>query len=113
VPARSADERRAQFRGHVHLRIVQGIAGESGGDQVNHCAKCQRPLRLPSHDGLGPVCRRKRAAAIPAHDLFGYDPDLAQSAALAVVREVIEESARKARMAIRRGYLVALERAGL
>ena len=43
---------------------------------MTHCAKCHRPLRLPSHDGLGPVCRRKSAAAIPAVDLFGFRPEV-------------------------------------
>lgn len=43
---------------------------------MTNCAKCRRPLRLPSHDGLGPVCRRKSAAAIPAADLFGFRPEV-------------------------------------
>ena len=80
---------------------------------MTHCAKCHRPLRLPSHDGLGPVCRRKRAAQGSAVDLFTPRLDAHEAAARIVVSEVIEAAALRARMAVRRGYLAAMERLGL
>jgi hypothetical protein len=42
---------------------------------MTHCIKCNRPLRLPSPDGYGPVCRKAAAKPIPAEDLFGFNPD--------------------------------------
>ena len=80
---------------------------------MTHCAKCHRPLRLPSHDGLGPVCRRKRAAQGSAVDLFTPRLDAHEAAARIVVSEVIEAAALRARIAVRHWYLVALERMGL
>jgi hypothetical protein len=43
---------------------------------MTHCSACHRPLRLPSPDGLGPVCRRNRAAPASAADLFGFRPEV-------------------------------------
>jgi hypothetical protein len=75
------------------------------------CHRCHRPMKHATASGLGPVCGKRAKPA--ERDLFGYDLDRAQSAARAVVREVIEAAALRARMAVRRAYLVALERAGL
>ena len=42
---------------------------------MSYCIKCHRPLRLPSPDGYGPVCR-KAAKPIPSADLFGFRPEV-------------------------------------
>jgi hypothetical protein len=44
---------------------------------MTHCIKCNRPLRLPSPDGYGPVCRKAAAKPLPAaEDLFGFRPEV-------------------------------------
>lgn len=75
-----------------------------------HCAKCHRPLRLPSHDGLGPVCRRKRAAQGSAVDLFTPRLDAHEAAARIVVSEVIEAAAVRARLALSAAFSAARSR---
>jgi hypothetical protein len=44
---------------------------------MTHCIKCNRPLRLPSPDGYGPVCRKTaKPTPIPSVDLFGFRPEV-------------------------------------
>lgn len=61
------------------------------------CALCARPLRVPSPDGYGPVCRRKltpaagrtagredvpaRPVAGPGQTAIAYQPTLTEGAA--------------------------------
>jgi hypothetical protein len=40
------------------------------------CTRCHRPLKNPSPDGYGPVCRKAAAKPLPAEDLFGFNPDV-------------------------------------
>ncbi|MFH8752974.1 hypothetical protein ACH4GK_17735 [Streptomyces rimosus] len=42
---------------------TQAALGE--GQPMTRCDDCGRPLRRPSPDGLGPVCRRKHAPSRP------------------------------------------------
>ena len=74
---------------------------------MTHCAKCHRPLRLPSPDGLGPVCRRKVA---PAVDLFTPRLDADEAAARVAVRRVIEAAAVRALLALSAAFAAARRR---
>lgn len=75
-----------------------------------HRAKCHRPLRLPSHDGLGPVCRRKRAAQASAVDLFTPRLDADEAAARAAVSRVIDAAAVRALLALSAAFAAARSR---
>jgi hypothetical protein len=69
---------------------------------MTHCSACHRPLRLPSPDGLGPVCRRNRAAPASAADLFGFRPEV-----------FAQELADKALAEIGSGFAAARRRLGV
>lgn len=77
------------------------------------CTRCHRPLKRPTETGMGPVCAKAvRASPVPAHerDLFGYDLDRAQRAALYRVSVCIESAVATAHAAVRRDFRQARER---
>lgn len=81
---------------------------------MTHCIACHRPLRLPSQDGYGPVCR-KRMKPIPCidRDLFGFDVSAAADAARERIRIHIEVLTVDALMSVRDGFAAARRRAGV
>lgn len=68
-----------------------------------HCAMCHRPMKAVSHDGLGPVCRRRLRPAPAAvdRDLFGFDIAAAEEAARRAVAVTVESATLEAHMALR------------
>lgn len=74
---------------------------------MTSCLKCRRPLRLPSPDGLGPVCRRKVA---PSVDLFTPRLDADEAAARAAVSSVIDVAAVRALLALSAAFAAARRR---
>lgn len=81
---------------------------------MTYCRKCHRPLRLPSPDGYGPVCR-KTVPAVPTveRDLFGYDIAKAAESARERVRACIESMTVEAHAAVRAAFRAARVRAGV
>ncbi len=68
-----------------------------------HCAMCHRPMKAVSHDGLGPVCRRRaKPPAAIERDLFSppYDIAAACEAARRVVAVAVELAAQETQGAI-------------
>lgn len=47
------------------LRLVSGAPGATRAISDARCTDCHRRLTRPSPDGLGPICRRRRAPATP------------------------------------------------
>jgi hypothetical protein len=74
---------------------------------MSYCIKCHRPLRLPSPDGLGPVCRRKVALSV---DLFTPRIEADEAAARVAVRRVIEAAAVRALLALSAAFAAARRR---
>jgi hypothetical protein len=81
---------------------------------MSYCVRCHRPLRLPSVDGYGPVCR-KTIQPIPVcdRDLFGYDIERGVTAAIERLRVCIESLAVDALMAVRHEAAAARRRLGV
>lgn len=49
------------------LRLFSGAPGVTRAIPDARCTDCRRRLHRPTPDGLGPVCRRRRAPATPPH----------------------------------------------
>lgn len=81
---------------------------------MSYCLRCHRPLRLPSVDGYGPVCRRT-VKPIPevGRDLFGFDVPAAALAAMERLRAHIEGLAVDARLTLRHEFAAARRRLGV
>lgn len=78
------------------------------------CAKCFRPLRLPSPDGYGPVCRKAVAPISDGgRDLFGFDIERAAEGAMFRLELRIDTMAADARRAVRARFQLARERLGV
>lgn len=81
---------------------------------MSYCIKCHRPLRLPSPDGYGPVCR-KTAKPLPTvdRDLFGFDVPAAARAAVERIVVHVQQLAIEAHVAVRREFAAARRRLGI
>ena len=79
------------------------------------CIRCHRPLKQPTPTGMGPVCAKRAAPPVPAHerDLFGYDLDKAVAAALYRLQVHIDGMAAAASIAIRHEFAAARRRLGV
>lgn len=66
------------------------------------CIRCHRPLKNPSESGMGAKCYAKAGKPIPAHDLFGFRPEV-----------FAQELADKAMVEIGSGFAAARRRLGL
>lgn len=79
------------------------------------CTRCHRPLTRPTTTGMGPVCSKRAAPPVPAHerDLFGYDVAKAADAALYRVQVVVDGMVAEAHVAVRREFAAARRRLGV
>jgi|GEM_PF-1739139 len=78
------------------------------------CARCHRPLKVPTESGYGRVCE-KLAPPVPevVRDLFGYDVQAAALAAQARLAEFIDMRVELAKFQIRRDFAVARRMLGV
>lgn len=80
------------------------------------CIRCHRPLKNPSPTGYGPVCAKaSKAQPVPPHerDLFGYDIDKAERAALYRLHVHIETLTATAHMRTRHDFRASRIRLGV
>jgi hypothetical protein len=95
---------------------MRGAAGRerAGNLEVGMtcCIKCHRPLRLPSPDGYGPVCR-KAIVQSTERDLFGFDIDRASEAACKRVVDFVASLAATAQTENRTWFKNASARFGV
>jgi hypothetical protein len=43
---------------------------------MTRCIRCKHPMKHPTKSGMGKVCEAKSGKPIPAHDLFGFRPEV-------------------------------------
>jgi hypothetical protein len=77
-----------------------------------HCLRCGRSMK-PTASGFGPKCEAKSRLQPPNNGELWFDLDRLESSAREQVREVIESSALRARVAIRHLVVEARERLGV